>query len=63
MENIISGKMSIDPIAVKDLSKEELYEVCKGKINDDFELVWSKVCKANGNDESIGKPSKQGKKS
>lgn len=62
MENIISGKMSINPIAVKDLSKEELYEVCKGKISDDFDLVWIKVCKANGNDESLGKPSKQGKK-
>jgi len=63
MENIISGKMSINPIAVKDLSKEELYTICKGNIADDFEVVWDKVCKANGNYENIGKPSKQGKRS
>jgi len=63
MENIISGKMSINPIAVKDLSKEELYAICKGNIADDFEVVWNKVCKANGNDANLGKPSKQGKKS
>lgn len=62
MENITSGHMTIDPIAVKDLSKEELYEICKGTIDHDFDELWIKICKANGNDADTGKLSKQGKK-
>jgi len=66
---IKSGKTSIDPMAVKDLSKDELYAIVKGKIDEDFDALWVKICKVNGNNpkgnkvESISKPSKQGKKS
>jgi len=68
---IKSGNTTIDPIAVKDLSKDEFYEIVKGKIADDFDSLWIKVCKANGNniakkiveDESSSKLSKSNKKS
>ena len=60
---IKSGNTTINPIAVKDLSKDELYEIVKGRIDEDFNLLWVKICKANGNNESPIKISKSNKKS
>ena len=60
---ITSGNTTIDTIAVKDLSKDELYEIVKGRLEDDFNELWVKICKANGNDESPNKSSKSVKKS
>lgn len=66
---IKSGQTTIDPIAVKDLSKDELYEIVKGKIVEPFCELWAKICKENGNNlelknnEGSNKPSFKGKKS
>lgn len=59
---IKSGLTTIDTTAVKDLSKDELYAIVKGKIAEDFNELWVKICKANGNNESPSKPSKPIKK-
>jgi hypothetical protein len=47
---IKSGAISLEPIAVKDLTKNELYDLVAGKIDIDFEEFWILVCKENGND-------------
>ena len=62
---IKSGNTTIDPMAVKDLSKDELESIVKGRISEPFCELWVKVCKANGNNpepkkvknESSNKPS------
>jgi hypothetical protein len=59
---LVSGTASINIEAVKDLSKDDFFEMVKGKLADDFELVYSEIQK-NNIDESISKPSKQAKKS
>lgn len=47
---IKSGNTTIDPIAVKDLSKDELESIVKGRIAEPFCELWVKICKANGNE-------------
>ena len=60
---ITSGNTTIDTAAVKHLSKDELYDILKGRISEDFNELWVKICKANGNNESPIKLSKSSKKS
>ena len=48
--------------AAKNLSKEQVYEIVKGNINEDFESFYKGLQKAIGTDESVDKPSKQNKK-
>lgn len=49
--------------ASKELSKEQIYEIVKGSLNEDFEAFYLGLQKANGTHESLDKPSKQSKKS
>lgn len=68
---IKSGNTTLDPMAVKDLSKDELESLLKGRIAEPFCDLWKRICKANGNDpepkkvkyESSNEPSAKGKKS
>lgn len=67
---IKSGNTTIDPLAVKDLSKDELHAILKGRIAEPFETLWIKICKVNGNEiepkkvknESSNKPSEKSKR-
>lgn len=47
---IKSGNTTIDPLAVKDLSKDELHAILKGRIAEPFCELWVRICKANGNE-------------
>lgn len=58
---IRNGSVTLDPITVKDLKKEELYEIVKGKLDSDFELFWNLVCKSNGNDKTPSNSDKRKK--
>jgi hypothetical protein len=68
---IKSGNTTLDPMAVKDLSKDKLELILKGRIAEPFCELWVKICKANGNEieskkvenESSIKPSIKSKKS
>lgn len=68
---IKSGNTTLDPMAVKDLSKDELEAILKGRIAEPFYDLWKRICKENGNDpepkkikhESSNEPSIKGKKS
>ncbi len=68
---IKSGNTTIDPMAVKDLSKDELEAILKGRIAEPFCELWVKICKENGNNpepkkvenESSNKLSPKSKKS
>lgn len=68
---IKSGNTTIDANAVKDLTKDELKAIVKGRIAEPFDELWVKVCAVNGNqtepkkvaNESSNKLSPKGKKS
>jgi len=47
----------------KDMTKEQVLEAVKGGLNEDFEEFYLGLQKANGNYESVSKPSKSSKKS
>lgn len=67
---IQSGTTTINTIALKGLSKEQVKELLKGKLADDFEVIWAKICKVTGgetivniNNDKANTNSKQRKKS
>lgn len=47
---IKSGNTTIDAMAVKDLSKDELEAILKGRIAEPFCDLWKRICKENGNE-------------
>ena len=53
------GNISFKPEALKDLTREEFYELVKGKIDIDKSEAWEMLQKANGNTKEISGKSKR----
>lgn len=45
---ITSGTTTINPLALKDYTKEQVRELLKGKLADDFEIIYAKICEVTG---------------
>jgi hypothetical protein len=53
------GNISFNPEALKDLTREEFYNLVKGKIDIDKSEAWEMLQQANGNIKEISGKSKR----